>query len=55
MKLAYTSPKLTVHGGVEELTQYVGRDLSGDTLFFADGSVADTNNDSRDLTLPSND
>lgn len=53
MKLVYTSPKLTVHGKVEELTQYAGRDLTKDTLFFADGTVADTNNDSNDVTLPS--
>ena len=32
MKLAYTSPKMTVHGKVEELTQITGNDRTKDIL-----------------------
>ena len=35
MKIKYEAPKLTVHGTVEDMTQFFGSSTATDTLFFA--------------------
>jgi hypothetical protein len=50
-KKAYSSPKLTVHGSVEHLTQVAGDNAEADVLVF-NGEVVLDNDDSRDFELP---
>ena len=50
MKQTYNTPKMIVHGNLEELTQYTGRRAVTDTLFF-NGRVVDQNDDSLDVRV----
>ncbi|MEO8132467.1 MAG: lasso peptide [Betaproteobacteria bacterium] len=34
MKIKYEAPKLTVHGTVEDMTQFFGPSTAADTVFF---------------------
>ncbi|MEM9005877.1 MAG: lasso peptide [Cyanobacteria bacterium P01_F01_bin.86] len=50
MKKGYTSPKLTVHGSVEQLTQILGAGDSSDVLIF-NGEVLGTDSQSKSFDL----
>jgi hypothetical protein len=50
MKQTYNTPKMIVHGNLEELTQYTGRRAVTDTLFF-NGNPIDQNDDSLDVRV----
>ena len=39
MKKAYTSPKLMVHGDVQEITQAFGPSTAGDVVFIGGSNV----------------
>ena len=51
MKLAYTSPKITVHGKVENLTQVTGNNTSTDQLLFNGKPTGVESNDSQDFDI----
>lgn len=50
MKKGYTSPQLTVHGSVEQLTQVVGQQSTQDVLIF-NGETIGTDSQSRSFDL----
>ncbi|MEM9907777.1 MAG: lasso peptide [Cyanobacteria bacterium P01_D01_bin.44] len=50
MKKTYTSPQLTVHGSVEQLTQITGAERTSDVLAF-NGTTLLSDNDSQDIDL----
>ncbi len=39
MKKQYTSPKLSIHGNVKEITQAIGRSPAKDTIFFGGNPI----------------
>jgi hypothetical protein len=41
MKTAYETPKLSVHGSAEQITQAFGNQSLNDTVFFPDGRQFD--------------
>ncbi|GAX44207.1 hypothetical protein NIES4075_52240 [Tolypothrix sp. NIES-4075] len=50
MKQTYNTPKMIVHGNLENLTQYTGRRAVKDTLFFTGNpNPVDQNDDSQDV------
>lgn len=52
MKKEYTSPQLTVHGSVEQLTQVVGAQATQDVLIF-NGETLGTDTQSKGFNLES--
>ncbi|MEM8808779.1 MAG: lasso peptide [Cyanobacteria bacterium P01_G01_bin.38] len=50
MKKSYISPKLSVHGSVEQLTQVIGTDATADVLIIS-GEVLDTDG-SQEIIVP---
>ncbi|MBE7383303.1 MAG: lasso peptide [Leptolyngbya sp. SIO1E4] len=50
MKKGYTSPKLTVHGSVEQMTKVLGPDSASDVLIF-NGETLTTDSLSDDLEI----
>lgn len=50
MKKSYTTPKLTIHGTVDEITQAFGSSQTNDTIYFGN-SIFGTHNGSQDGTI----
>ncbi|MGJ5673900.1 MAG: lasso peptide [Nostochopsis sp.] len=53
MKQTYRTPKMIVHGNLQELTQYTGRREITDVLVF-NGQIIDQNDDSVDVSCDVN-
>lgn len=52
MKRSYESPRMKVHGKLEQITQVSGENATSDTLFFNGRPTGITSDDSSDFCLP---
>jgi hypothetical protein len=51
VKESYQTPKLAVHGTVEEITKAFGNDSATDTIYWPDGRIYGYDDGSRDAVI----